>query len=155
MYCFAVSFIIQSLFACTWRYRYSYLSSNMFPIVSSSQNIWYKQLVKQYTCTCNYTCTCMYMYFSQMCEVLGIVEIDYFGLKFADRVAGCEAWINTRSNLRRQLKRCRLPYRLGFRVKYFTEPNLLQQPSTRFVCMHLYIHEHVHCMYNVQVHVHV
>ena len=71
-----------------------------------------------------------------MCEVLGIVEIDYFGLKYADRLAGCEAWINTRSNLRRQLKHCRTPYRLGFRVKFFTEPNLLQQPSTRSVHVH-------------------
>ena len=67
----------------------------------------------------------------QMCEVLGIVEVDYFGLKYADRLAGCEAWVNTRLNLRRQLKRTNQPYRLAFRVKFFTDSILLQQPSTK------------------------
>ena len=67
-----------------------------------------------------------------MCEVLGIVEVDYFGLKFSDCLAGCEAWVNTRSNLKRQLKKCsHQPYRLGFRVKFFTDANLLQQPSSK------------------------
>ena len=67
-----------------------------------------------------------------MCGVLGIVEVDYFGLKFADRLAGCEAWVNARLNLGRQLKkRTAPPYRVAFRVKYFTDPHLLQQPSTK------------------------
>ena len=68
-----------------------------------------------------------------MCDVLGIVEVDYFGLKFTDCLAGCEGWVNTRINLKRQLKRCDQPYRLGFRVKYFTDIHLLQQPSTKSV----------------------
>lgn len=71
-----------------------------------------------------------------MCEVLGIVEVDYFGLKYADREAGCEAWVNTRLNLRRQLKRSNQPYRLAFRVKFFTDPILLQQPSTKSVAVY-------------------
>ena len=70
---------------------------------------------------------------SQMCEVLGIVEMDYFGLKFSDRTAGCDAWVNNRTNLKNQLKLCKRPYRLGFRVKFFTDPHLLQQPSTKSV----------------------
>ena len=71
--------------------------------------------------------------YTQMCEVLGIVETDYFGLKFSDRLAGCEAWINNRVNLKHQLKCSRRPYRLGFRVKFFTDIHLLQQPSTKYV----------------------
>lgn len=68
---------------------------------------------------------------AKMCDVLGVVEIDYFGLKYTDYLAGCEAWVNNRLNLRRQLKRSRQPYRLAFRVKFFTEAHLLQQPSTK------------------------
>ncbi|CAI8011720.1 E3 ubiquitin-protein ligase MYLIP, partial [Geodia barretti] len=68
---------------------------------------------------------------AKMCEVLGIVEVDYFGLKYADRLAGCEAWVNTRLNLRRQLKRTNQPYRLAFRVKFFTDSILCSNPPPR------------------------
>jgi len=68
----------------------------------------------------------------QMCDLMGIVEKDYFGLQFLDRKSGCNIWINNRLQVRNQLK-TKPPYWLKFTVKYYTDPELLLQPSTMLV----------------------
>ena len=68
----------------------------------------------------------------QMCDLMGIVEKDYFGLQYMDRKSSCSIWINNRLQVRNQLK-TKPPYRLKFSVKYYTDPELLLQPSTMLV----------------------
>ena len=77
---------------------------------------------------CNvYYCT-LFQFF-QLCSILGIVEIDYFGLRFIDH-HGIYLWLNLRMKLSTQIKYSS-PYQLHFRVKYFVDPKTLQQPTTR------------------------
>jgi len=64
-----------------------------------------------------------------MCDILGIVEKDYFGLQYVDRLVNCNVWINKRLRLKRQLKN-KPPYNLLFVVKFYTDVELLIQPST-------------------------
>ncbi len=65
----------------------------------------------------------------QICDTLGIIEKDYFGLLYQDFTSGCSIWINTRLMVKGQLK-TRPPYRLMLAVKYFVEPEILLQTST-------------------------
>lgn len=64
-----------------------------------------------------------------MCEILGIVERDYFGLQYVDSNINCNVWINKRLRLKKQIK-AKPPYSLLFVVKFFTDVELLLQPST-------------------------
>jgi len=64
-----------------------------------------------------------------MCGTLGIVEKDYFGLQFTDASSGCGIWVNNRLQLRNQIK-AKPPYELLFKVKYYTDPPLIQQQAT-------------------------
>ncbi len=65
-----------------------------------------------------------------MCDILGIVEKDYFGLQYVDKTVDCNVWINKRLQLKKQLKKTKPPYKLLFLVKFFTDIELLLQPST-------------------------
>lgn len=65
----------------------------------------------------------------KMCGTLGIVEKDYFGLQFTDASSGCGIWVNNRLQLRNQIK-AKPPYELLFKVKYYTDPPLIQQQAT-------------------------
>lgn len=71
----------------------------------------------------------LYSLMLQICDVLGIVEKDYFGLLYQDRTSCCNIWINTRLRVKNQVK-SRPPYRLKFAVKYFVDPELILQTST-------------------------
>ncbi|XP_006813272.1 E3 ubiquitin-protein ligase MYLIP-like, partial [Saccoglossus kowalevskii] len=64
-----------------------------------------------------------------VCEEIGLLEKDYFGLRYSGR-KGEKLWMNLRNPLKLQL-RGRQPYRLCLQVKYFVHPQELQQPSTR------------------------
>ena len=64
-----------------------------------------------------------------MCDILGIVEKDYFGLQFVDKHSKCNIWINRRLQVRKQVK-IKPPYELKFAVKYFTDPDLILQHTT-------------------------
>ena len=67
----------------------------------------------------------------QVCDILGVVETDYFGLCYKDKYG--LMWLNKRVLLRRQLKDRRLPYLLDMRVKFNVLPDSLQQKATRWV----------------------
>ena len=64
-----------------------------------------------------------------VCGLMGVVEHDYFGLKYRDR-HGILAWINNRMTLKTQFKSSP-PYLLHLRVKYFVDPSTLQQLATK------------------------
>ncbi|CAH1779084.1 unnamed protein product [Owenia fusiformis] len=64
-----------------------------------------------------------------VCEKLGIMgpESEYFGLQYTGR-KGESLWLNTRN----QIDRClQAPCRLKLKVKFFVQPHLLLQESTR------------------------
>lgn len=66
----------------------------------------------------------------QICSLLGIVEVDYFGLRYVDH-HGIYLWVNLRMNLSMQIKTASTPIQLYLKVKYYVDPQTLQQPSTR------------------------
>jgi hypothetical protein len=68
----------------------------------------------------------------KVCSLLGIVEVDYFGLKYFDHRGIC-LWLNLRMKIMTQVKHSSKPYQLYFRVKYFIDPVTIQQPTTRWV----------------------
>ena len=53
----------------------------------------------------------------QVCDILGVVETDYFGLCYKDKYG--LMWLNKRVLLRHQLKEHRPPYLLDMRVKFY------------------------------------
>lgn len=66
-----------------------------------------------------------------MCKSLGILEKDYFGLRYLDK-NGEYLWINLRNPLHEQL----VPGNrmvMDMRVKYFIKPQKILQPVTRLV----------------------
>ncbi|KAH3773999.1 E3 ubiquitin-protein ligase MYLIP-like [Dreissena polymorpha] len=65
----------------------------------------------------------------KICNVLGIIEQDYFGLLYKGS-KGENLWLNLRNRLDRQLFG-QPPYRLQFRIKFFVEPHNLLTPSSR------------------------
>ena len=66
-----------------------------------------------------------------MCDILGIVEKDYFSLQYVYKSSGCDVWLNKRLEVRDQYKkRSGRPYTLKFAVKFYTDPELLHQPTT-------------------------
>ncbi len=69
------------------------------------------------------------MFNAQVCEQLGIVEVDYFGLKYYDNKKNEAVWVNLRNQLSDELPGPP-PYRLRLCVKFFTQPeNILQEPT--------------------------
>ncbi|XP_064641581.1 E3 ubiquitin-protein ligase MYLIP-like [Lineus longissimus] len=66
----------------------------------------------------------------KVCEQLGIIEVDYFGLQY-EGAKGEHLWLNTRNSICRQLQG-RPPYRLQMRVKFYVQPHLLLQDTTRY-----------------------
>lgn len=67
----------------------------------------------------------------QVCKSLGILEKDYFGLRYLDK-NGEYLWINLRNPLHEQL----VPGNrlvMDMRVKYFIKPQKILQPVTRLV----------------------
>ena len=65
-----------------------------------------------------------------MCDILGIVERDYFSLQYVDKSSGCSIWLNKRLQVREQLDTSGPPYQLKFAVRFYTDTELLLQPNT-------------------------
>ncbi|XP_042187959.1 E3 ubiquitin-protein ligase MYLIP [Callorhinchus milii] len=66
---------------------------------------------------------------SQVCQRLGIIEEDYFGLQYSAN-KGETLWLNLRNRISQQIDGLP-PYRFKLRVKFFVEPHLLLQEQTR------------------------
>ena len=71
----------------------------------------------------------IYLY-PQVCQQLGIIELDYFGLQYTGE-KGEQLWLNLRNDLTRQLMHSP-PYRFRLRVKFFVEPHFILQETTRW-----------------------
>ena len=67
----------------------------------------------------------------QVCESIGTVEKDYFGLQYSTNKFG-SIWLNLRNRITSQLSTWQSPLRLKLRVKYFVEPHYLLQEVTRY-----------------------
>lgn len=68
----------------------------------------------------------------QVCQKLGIIEQDYFGLQY--RCGRDEnLWLNLRNQIASQLGCQSPPYRLLLKVKFFVPPYSILQPTTRSV----------------------
>uniref|UniRef100_A0A4W4GBM1 RING-type E3 ubiquitin transferase n=1 Tax=Electrophorus electricus TaxID=8005 RepID=A0A4W4GBM1_ELEEL len=73
---------------------------------------------------------------SKVCQRLGIIEADYFGLQF-NGSKGESLWLNLRNRISHQVD-CGCPWRLKLLVKFFVEPHLILQEQTRhFFLMHV------------------
>lgn len=66
---------------------------------------------------------------NQVCERLGIIEVDYFGLQFIGS-KGESLWLNLRNRISQQMDGL-APFRMKLRVKFFVEPHLILQEQTR------------------------
>jgi len=64
-----------------------------------------------------------------VCKALGILEKDYFGLRYEDK-SGEKLWVNLRNPLSEQLPPGNHPL-MEMRVKYFIQPHKILQPVTR------------------------
>jgi len=67
-----------------------------------------------------------------VCSQLGIVEEDYFGLQYTGG-KGEALWLNNRNRIDKQLSGHSLPYRFQLRVKFYVQPHLLLQDTSRWV----------------------
>lgn len=67
---------------------------------------------------------------TQMCDILGIVEKDYFSLQYVERSSGYNIWLNKRLKVREQYKGSGPQYNLKFAVRFYTDAELLLQPTT-------------------------
>jgi E3 ubiquitin-protein ligase MYLIP len=71
-----------------------------------------------------------------VCEVLGIVERDYFGLKYHSSQGG-RSWLNLRNSIKLQLgQQAREPYVFDLRVKFFVNPSQVLQDKTKSQFFH-------------------
>jgi len=66
----------------------------------------------------------------KVCESIGTVEKDYFGLQYSTNKFG-SIWLNLRNRITSQLSTWQSPLRLKLKVKYFVEPHYLLQEVTR------------------------
>ncbi|KAM9488893.1 E3 ubiquitin-protein ligase MYLIP-B [Clarias gariepinus] len=66
---------------------------------------------------------------NKVCERLGIIEVDYFGLQYTGS-KGESLWLNLRNRISQQVDNVSL-CRLKLRVKFFVEPHLILQDQTR------------------------
>jgi len=62
--------------------------------------------------------------------MLGIVEMDYFGLTYHRGRNDEQLWLNLRNRVCQEVPGSQ-PYRLEFRVKFFTPAHMIQQDATR------------------------
>lgn len=67
--------------------------------------------------------------FRKVCKRLEIIEQDYFGLQYLGAKRE-KLWLNKRNKICRQLTGSQ-PHRLRFRTKFFVQPHLLVQDSTK------------------------
>ncbi|VDI36449.1 E3 ubiquitin-protein ligase MYLIP, partial [Mytilus galloprovincialis] len=65
----------------------------------------------------------------QVCQHLGILEYDYFGLQFSGS-KGEKIWLNMRNRINQQVSEMRA-HRFHLRVKFYIQPHLLLQESSR------------------------
>lgn len=72
----------------------------------------------------------VFVFNSQICRKMGIIEVDYFGLQFTG-TKGEILWMNLRNRISQQVD-CLSPCRLRLRVKFFVEPHLILQEQTRW-----------------------
>ncbi|XP_005106283.1 E3 ubiquitin-protein ligase MYLIP [Aplysia californica] len=63
-------------------------------------------------------------------DVLGIIEVDFFGLQYNGSKKE-ELWLNLRNRVCDQIIGSSHVYRLKLRVKFFVEPQYIQQESTK------------------------
>ncbi|XP_038069929.1 E3 ubiquitin-protein ligase MYLIP-like [Patiria miniata] len=66
----------------------------------------------------------------QVCQKLGTIESDYFGLQFTRKNGGDPMWLNLRNPINSQVTGSS-PLRLQLRVKFHVQPHLVQQEVTR------------------------
>uniref|UniRef100_UPI00358F4C6D E3 ubiquitin-protein ligase MYLIP n=1 Tax=Myxine glutinosa TaxID=7769 RepID=UPI00358F4C6D len=80
---------------------------------------------------------------TEVCRRLGVIEVDYFGLHIVrDRSRTPSCWINLRNRLMPQMGTSGSAgvFRLHLKVKFFVEPHLLLQESTRHL-FYMYVRE--------------
>ncbi|XP_070575270.1 E3 ubiquitin-protein ligase MYLIP-like [Ptychodera flava] len=65
----------------------------------------------------------------EVCQRLGIIETDYFGLRYTGK-KGERLWLNLRNSIRDQVPNFP-PYRMELRVKFFVNPRHILQKETR------------------------
>lgn len=68
--------------------------------------------------------------FPQVCKSLGLLEREYFGLRYQDK-AGDWLWVNLRNPLSEQVPQGNRVV-IEMRVKYFISPHKILQPVTRY-----------------------
>ncbi|XP_063055496.1 E3 ubiquitin-protein ligase MYLIP-B [Engraulis encrasicolus] len=78
---------------------------------------------------------------NKVCQKLGIIEVDYFGLQFTGS-SGESLWLNLRNRISQQMDNVS-PCRLKLRVKFFVEPHLILQEQTRHLFL-LHVQEELH-----------
>ncbi|CAB1421531.1 unnamed protein product [Pleuronectes platessa] len=78
---------------------------------------------------------------NKVCRMLGIIEVDYFGLQFTGS-KGENLWLNLRNRICQQMDNV-TPCRLRLRVKFFVEPHLILQEQTRHVFF-MHVKEDLH-----------
>ncbi|XP_041963835.1 E3 ubiquitin-protein ligase MYLIP-B [Alosa sapidissima] len=78
---------------------------------------------------------------NKVCQKLGIIEVDYFGLQFTGS-GGESLWLNLRNRISQQMDNVS-PCRLKLRVKFFVEPHLILQEQTRHLFL-LHVKEELH-----------
>lgn len=79
----------------------------------------------------------IFIFINQVCQHLGILEYDYFGLQFSGS-KGEKIWLNMRNRINQQVSEMRA-HRFHLRVKFYIQPHLLLQESSRQV-VNLAIH---------------
>ncbi|XP_028836367.1 E3 ubiquitin-protein ligase MYLIP-B [Denticeps clupeoides] len=78
---------------------------------------------------------------NKICEKLGIIELDYFGLQFIGSREE-SLWLNLRNRISQQLDSFS-PCRMKLRVKFFVEPHLILQEQTRHLFL-THVKEELH-----------
>ncbi|KAL8586199.1 hypothetical protein ACOMHN_021466 [Nucella lapillus] len=69
----------------------------------------------------------------KVCELLGLQEKDYFGLRFIDSL-GQTHWLDRTKSLSSQFKGCQTPHKLYFGVKFYAaDPCKLREEITRYL----------------------
>ncbi|KAM7440743.1 FERM domain-containing protein 5 [Porites harrisoni] len=70
--------------------------------------------------------------FDEVCRTLDLLEKDYFGLRYVDD-AKQRHWLDLNKSVVRQMKTLKPPYKLFFRVKFYSvDPSTLHEEITRY-----------------------
>lgn len=70
--------------------------------------------------------------FDEVCRTLDLLEKDYFGLRYVDD-AKQRHWLDLNKSVIRQMKTLKPPYKLFFRVKFYSvDPSALHEEITRY-----------------------